>query len=181
MTSIIVAFPKLEDAKGIRNLLVRNGFNVQGVANNGASVVNLANDLDEGIVVCGYKFADMVYHELNEYLPKEFQMLLVASKHVLEQCQGEDIMGLSMPIKAYELLQTLGMMVDNMERARRRRRRQPHQRSEEERRILEEAKGVLMERNNLTEEEAHRYIQKNSMDTGRSMLETAQMLLSMMV
>lgn len=37
-----------------------------------------------------------------------------------------------------------------------------------------------MERNHLSEEEAHRYLQKQSMDMGRSMLETAQMILALM-
>ena len=39
------------------------------------------------------------------------------------------------------------------------------------------AKAVLMQRNHLTEEEAHRYIQKCSMDNGTNMVETAQMIL----
>ena len=34
-----------------------------------------------------------------------------------------------------------------------------------------------MERNRLTEEEAHRYIQKCSMDSGNHMAETAEMIL----
>lgn len=180
MISIIVAFPKLDDAKSIRNLLVRNGFHVPNVANNGAAVVHMANELDGGIVVCGYKFQDMIYHELHEYLPEDFQMLLVASKAVLGGCQDEEIMCLSMPIKAYELLETLAMLVGEKEREQKRRRRMPRPRSEEEQKILDEAKELLMERSNLTEEEAHRYIQKNSMDVGRSMVETAQMLLSLM-
>ena len=50
---------------------------------------------------------------------------------------------------------------------------------EEEKKILWEAKAVLMERNHMTEEEAHRYIQKCSMDSGTSLTETAQMVLSM--
>jgi response regulator NasT len=37
-----------------------------------------------------------------------------------------------------------------------------------------------MERNSMTEEEAHRYIQKRSMDNGTGMVETAQMILSLM-
>ena len=37
-----------------------------------------------------------------------------------------------------------------------------------------------MARNNMTEEEAHRYIQKCSMDSGTNMVETAQMVLSIM-
>ena len=36
---------------------------------------------------------------------------------------------------------------------------------------------VLMERNHMTEEEAFRYIQKSSMDSGTNMVETAQMIL----
>ena len=32
----------------------------------------------------------------------------------------------------------------------------------------------------MTEEEAHRYIQKCSMDSGTNMLETAQMVISLM-
>lgn len=37
-----------------------------------------------------------------------------------------------------------------------------------------------MNRNHMTEEEAHRYIQKCSMDSGTNMAETAQMVLTMM-
>ena len=37
-----------------------------------------------------------------------------------------------------------------------------------------------MERNHLSEEEAHRYIQKNSMDNGTNMVETAQMILTLL-
>ena len=43
--------------------------------------------------------------------------------------------------------------------------------------LISEAKALLMERNNLTEEEAHRYMQKRSMDNGTGLTETAQMIL----
>jgi response regulator NasT len=36
-----------------------------------------------------------------------------------------------------------------------------------------------MERNRMTEEDAHRYLQKCSMDSGTSIVETAQMVLAM--
>ena len=38
-----------------------------------------------------------------------------------------------------------------------------------------------MERNHLSEEEAFRYIQKSSMDSGTNMVETAQMILMLMI
>ena len=46
--------------------------------------------------------------------------------------------------------------------------------------LVKEAKSLLMERNNMTEEEAHRYLQKCSMESGVNMVETAQMVLSIM-
>lgn len=53
----------------------------------------------------------------------------------------------------------------------------PPKRSPEEQKIIDEAKGLLIERNGMTEQEAFRYIQKCSMDTGRNMVESAQMIL----
>ena len=36
-----------------------------------------------------------------------------------------------------------------------------------------------MDRNNMTEADAHRYLQKCSMDSGTNMVETAQMIMSL--
>ena len=53
MANIIVVFPKIEDAKNIRNLLVRYGFSVSAVCTTGAQAISTADGLDDGIVVCG--------------------------------------------------------------------------------------------------------------------------------
>ena len=50
-------------------------------------------------------------------------------------------------------------------------------RSDEERSVISEAKAVLMGRNGMTEEQAHRFLQKRSMDTGAKLIQTAQMVL----
>ena len=57
----------------------------------------------------------------------------------------------------------------------------PKKRTKEEQNYINNAKWLLMERNHLTEEEAFRYLQKTSMDSGTNMVETAQMILLMMV
>ena len=43
---------------------------------------------------------------------------------------------------------------------------------------MKQAKDMLMERNNMSEEEAHKYLQKSSMNSGTSLVETAQMVLA---
>ena len=43
--------------------------------------------------------------------------------------------------------------------------------------FIQSAKKVLITQRNMTEPEAHRYLQKMSMDAGRSLAETARMVL----
>lgn len=180
MTNVVVVFPKIEDAKGIKNLLMRSGFSVVSVCTTGAQAISVIEDLNDGIVICGYKYLDMMYSELHDYLPKGFEMLLMASQHILTECVNNDIVCLSMPIKVHELIDTVSMMIQNVERRRKKLREKPKVRNQEEDLVLHEAKRLLMDRNNMTEDEAHRYIQKCSMDSGTNMVETAQMVLTVM-
>lgn len=180
MTNIIVVLPKLEDAKGIKNVLVRSGFQVTGVCTTGAQAISQADGLHDGIVICSYKLADMMYDQLQECLPYGFEMLLMASQSVLSECYGNDIVCLSMPLKVNDLVNTVNMMTDSILRRRRRKRQQPRIRSAEEETLISQAKELLMSRNHMDEEESHRYLQKCSMDSGTNLVETAQMVLSMM-
>ena len=180
MSKIIVVFPKKDTATNIRNILVRNGLAVTGIGTTGAQAIQSAETLDEGIVICGYKMLDMMYTELHEYLPPQFEMLLVASPGNCGERDVENLVCLSTPLKINELLQTVEMMEYTITRRRKKARQKPKERSEKEMNLISEAKALLMERNNLTEEEAHRYMQKRSMDNGTGLTETAQMILSLL-
>ena len=61
MTSVVVVFPKIEDAKGIKNLLVRRGFSVNAACTTGAQAISQMEDLGSGVVISAYKLADMMY------------------------------------------------------------------------------------------------------------------------
>lgn len=180
MTGIIIAFPRLENGKKIKTILTRSGFHVAGVCTSGAQALQEANDLGLGVVLCTYRLPDMMYRELRECLPEGFQMVTISSREQWEDNGDSSVISLAQPLKVHELISTMEMVVCNVERIRRKRRSRPRQRSEEERALILRAKNILMERNNMTEEEAHRYLQKTSMDNGTSFTETAQMILSMM-
>ena len=174
MSTLIVAFPKLEEAKAVRNLLIHRGFDVAVPCTSGAQAINQA----DGIIICGYKLSDnMVYTELYEYKPKSFEMLLVASQNRWEDCQDNGIVCAAMPIKVNDLVSTIEMMLQAQIRRRKKLRSQPRKRSPEEQKIIDDAKHLLMERNNMSEQEAFRYIQKCSMDSGNTMVESATMVM----
>lgn len=180
MSSIIVAFPKADDAKNIRNVLVRNGYPVAAVCVSGAQVLQAADNIGEGMLICSYKFTDMLYDHLKECLPKDFGMLLVASERILEGCTDPEIVQLELPLKVHDLVNTVEFMQATLSRRRRKKKHMPKERSPKEQQLIDDAKQLLMERNHMSEEEAHRYMQKCSMDSGNNMVETARMVFALM-
>ena len=180
MTNIIVVLPKLEEAKGVKSILVRSGFQVTGICTTGTQAISQADGLNDGIVICSYKLADMIYTELHEDLPEGFEMLLMASQNLISECYGNGIVCLSMPLKVQDLINTVNMILMQQERKRRKEKKKPKLRSEKEQNYISNAKMMLMQRNHLSEDDAYRYIQKSSMDSGTNMVETAQMLLMLL-
>lgn len=180
MSNIVIAFPKKEVAQNIRKILSQSGYSVQAVCSTGAQALASVNNLENGILICGSRFIDMMYMEIHDYLPPEFQMLLIASPTSIQEREVENLVCLELPMKVHELLQTLEMMEGQIRRRRKRFRSIPRQRSEEDRQMIEQAKALFMNRNKFSEEEAHRYIQKRSMENGTGLVEVAQMILSLM-
>lgn len=180
MSNIVIAFPKKEVAQNIRKILSQSGYSVQAVCSTGAQALASVNNLENGILICGSRFIDMMYMEIHDYLPPEFQMLLIASPTSIQEREVENLVCLELPMKVHELLQTLEMMEGQIHRRRKRLRNIPRQRSEADRQMIEQAKALLMDRNKFSEEEAHRYIQKRSMENGTGLVEVAQMILSLM-
>lgn len=178
--NIIVVFPKIENAKSIRGILQKSGYTVDAICCSGAQALRAANDLDSGIIICTYRLPDMLYSELYEYLATRYDMLLIGTKGQLQECGEADIVRLSTPLKVHELLEAAASMSEAYARKRKKRRQARVPRSAEENRVIAQAKTLLMEKSHLSEEEAHRYLQKHSMDSGMGLIETAKMVVSLM-
>ncbi len=174
MVNVIVAFSRPENGRNIKNILVKNGYRVVAVCTSGAQVLAAAGELDGGIIVSGCRFEDMILQEMCEDLPQEFMVLLVAPAKGLPEGVPDRAVVLSHPLKVYDLVNTMEMLLKEQVREKRKRRSRPRTRSEGEKKLIAEAKRCLMEENFMTEEEAHQYIQRCSMDNGCSMSETAR-------
>lgn len=126
-------------------------------------------------VVCGLHLADGPAEWLSEDLPPTCSLLLVGPQHMLDTCGSRDVFKLTTPIRKEEAVNTVRLLVQfghRMERFLRPRRSGPEQD------LVEKAKKLLMERKHLTEEEAHRSLQKRSMDAGSRMSQTARKIIS---
>ena len=175
VVGIIVAFPKPEDSRAIRSLLSRNGFNVVANCTTGASAINRADDIGEGIIITGYKLPDMLYSDIVDNVGSSFEVILLASKNRLME-DNTGVATLEMPLKIRDLINSVEMMENQILSKRHKTKHKPGTRSPEDQAIINQAKEALMTVQNLTEEQAHRYLQKNAMDSGCTMVEVAKMV-----
>lgn len=178
MSVIVVVLPKLDDAKRIRKILLGHGFLNVFACSSAALALQEINRHECGLIISGFRLKDMHYSEFLESLPKFFEFVLMGSRDVIgESAQG--VLCLAIPLKVHDLVNTVNMIMQRLEK-RVKKEKGPKKRSEREQNYIRNAKFLLMERNHLTEEDAYRYIQKCSMDNGTNMVETAQMILTLM-
>ena len=177
MAGIIVAFSKAEEGRNVRNLLMKKGYNVAAVCTSGAQVIAMADSLKNGVIVCGYKFADMMYTDIYHETGEFFEMIMLANPGKIYEGEEKGISYIYMPFKVKDFLNTLEMQLVISERRYKKSGKKPKPRTEEEKKIINEAKAALIEVNNMTENEAHKYIQRKSMNSGDSLVDTAKIIL----
>lgn len=176
MGNILIVMPRIEDANRIAGLVQSAGLMLEvQCLSTAADVLRISHDRDFGAVICTKKMRDMNYLELAEYLPGNFSMIVLTSDLSIESF-SDKVVKIALPLKRNDLLSTIEMLMNSYHR-RRKKREAPPKRNDEDKKLIDKAKQVLMERNGMSEPEAYRYIQKNSMDYGRSMVESAQMIM----
>ena len=96
-SSIVIALPKIEDAKKIRTILNRHGLTVASVCSSVSNALASISELDSGVLICGYKLTDAYYKDALDNLPQYFEMLLLASARVI--CEvPPSILSVEMPM-----------------------------------------------------------------------------------
>lgn len=179
MGSIILAFSRPDEAKKIKEILLHYGLSDVRTVTTASAALQEAGRLSHGIVITKVRLPDMYYTELADCLPRYFEILLLDTRQNVSSRREPGLVAVTMPLRAGEFIDTVRMMQDNLDRQATRIQEKKKKRSAKEEQEIHKAKYLLMERNHMTEEEAFRYIQKNSMDTGRNMAETAQMILAL--
>ncbi len=176
MIRIIVAFQNSRTARQIREVVEGSGRTACVPCPTVAAVRRTLLAQHITGVVSGVKFPDGTVADLALDLPRGCGLLVLALPEQLALCPEEGILRLAAPVSRRELLASVRMLTALGEGspvpvgA-------PPRHSEEERRIIREAKELLMARHGMAEETAHRFLQKQSMDLGMKMAQTAALVL----
>lgn len=180
MKSVILAFQNPEAAASISRVVQLGGYSVAGCCQSGAEVLRMLGWTSACAVICGYRLKDITAAELFDRLPKEMGMLVLLSQSqsgAVELPCG--VQWVNLPISraaVTDALKTVIMINDRPSGVKSGEDKRPA-RTAEDKEVILAAKKRLMENDNMTEEQAHRFIQRVSMNNGTKMIDTAKGIL----
>ena len=177
MAGILVANANPDSAKKIAFVLRSAGLPVVALCGTGTKAVEYSRRR-HGIVVCSGRLTDMPAVRLPELCERGTDFLFLLKPEEMQVLGETDHLRLQMPLSKADLVASAGLLVNLQEAAGLSVRRRMEAGVEDERAVVERAKGLLRERNWMTEEKAHRFLQKKSMEHGRKLLESALITLS---
>ena len=112
MREILVAYPSKDTALKLRSLLEGEGYDVPYVCATGASVLSIAQDMSEGVIVCAEGLRDMTAGNIAEHLPPGFD--IVAFTRGDTDSFMSNLIYLPLPVDRQEFLNTVGVLVNSV-------------------------------------------------------------------
>ncbi len=173
MGRVIVAFERQTDCERLREILESTGEFSCLVCRSGAQVKRAVHKLHAQVVICGFKLPDESCEAIYGDLPEQCVMLMMAAQGQLELCGEPGIFKLPTPIHRSELLTSVRLLAQFAAALHSR----VPERTQEEQALVKRAKEMLMEHSGMSEDQAHRFLQKQSMDNGVRLVDTARRML----
>jgi AmiR/NasT family two-component response regulator len=183
-TRIIIADDEAIQRMDLKDVLFKQGYLVVGEAGDGQSAINLARELRPDLVIMDIRMPDMDGITAAETLTQEKVapvLLLTAfgDQQLVERAKEAGVVNyIVKPLRESEVAPAIEVTLA---------RYSEYRAIEEEnrtltdkletRKVVERAKGLLMEKQGLSEQEAFRKIQKASMNNRKSMREVAEAIL----
>jgi response regulator NasT len=167
-----------------KKCLPRLGHQVVGVAQNGRELVEQCKALRPDLVITDIKMPDMdgIDAAVQIYRDRPIPVILVSAYHdpeLIARAESDHILGyLVKPIEQANLEPVIALAMRRFEQFEALRREANDLRQAlEDRKVIERAKGILMKRASLDEQEAFRRLQKLASEQSRKLIEIAHVIL----
>ncbi|MCC7164235.1 MAG: response regulator [Anaerolineae bacterium] len=180
-TRVIIADDESVIRADLREMLTNLNYLVVGEVGDGRSAVNLARELGPDVVIMDIKMPDMDGIEAARLMTEEkiapvLLLTAYAQRDLVDRAKEAGVVGyLVKPFREQEIVPAIEIALARFGEFRELE-KQVGDLNEtlETRKVVDRAKGILMDSQGLTEQEAFRKIQKMSMNTRKPMKEIAQ-------
>lgn len=186
-SGIIIAAGNAEAGNKIKQVLTDNAFNVIGTCSSGNEAIRKVRALKPALLLANFELPDTTGFEVAKIIAGNnlCSVILLADDtqkgYVESRAKDLDIVCLNRPVSRALLLNSVELMLKSRNKIQKLEAELNEMKSSlETRKQVDKAKGLLMEKSGLTEQEVYRRIQKQSMDTGMSMKEVSQIIIDMM-
>ena len=180
---IVVADDEPDMRDYFRKSLPRLGHHVVAVAQNGRELVDLCRKQQPDLVITDIKMPDMdgIDAAVQIYKERALPVILVSAYHdpqLIARAEADHILGyLVKPIEQADLEPVIALAMRRFEQFMALRQEAADLRQAlEDRKVIERAKGILMKRGMLDEQEAFRRLQKLASEESRKLIDIAQMI-----
>ncbi len=184
---IIITVNNAETGSKMKQALITGGFAVSGICSSGNEAIRKVRTQKPALLIAYYELPDTTGFELAKIITENnlCSVLLLADdaqkKYVESKAGDMDITCLIKPVSRALLLSTAELIIKNRIKIQRLEAELSKVKNDlDTRKLIDKAKGLLMERKGLSESEAYRRIQKQSMDTGIPMKEVSKLIIDVM-
>lgn len=183
-TRVIIADDESIVRTDLKEMLTSLGYLVVGEVGDGQSAVNLARELKPDVVLMDIKMPDLDGIDAARILTEEQiapVVLLTAysQRELVDRARKAGVVGyLVKPFRESDLLPAIEIALSRFSEFRTVSKEvEDLQKALETRKLVERAKGILMDNQNMNEQEAFRKIQTMSMNTRKPMKEVAEAII----
>lgn len=173
MREIIIASANGRAAENIKNILQSDSLFVSNIYASGSEILSYASIRPDAVVICGRLSDGMSALTLADMLPGGFDLIWLMPSGEFSPGFVSNLITLNMPVNRIEFVNTVRVLaVTAGERYVRK-----NLRSKDDEDLLLKAKHRLMERHLISEREAHKLIQRRSMEAGIKLLDIARIIM----
>lgn len=177
---VIIALKNEDIAQKIKIITTSNGFNVVTMCTYGNELIRSIKQFSPSIVISEYKFKDMNLIDIYESVGDECSFLVIVKEPYKSIIQEQtDIFCISSPINTSVLINSLDIIYQSERRVKKLKNKVSTLEIKiNERIFIEKAKGIIMKRFLLSEEDSYKYIQKYCMDNGIKIIEFSKRIIN---
>lgn len=177
MDRIVIAVSNDTLRESVSAMIRKNGLFLRASVSNGAAAIREMRLMEGGILICSPRLPDTTSDQMARALEESVYFLVIGRPDDLSHCRNEDCFKLPLPVNASGLLGSVRIL-QQLDERRQAAMRRASRRSGEDKRLIREAKAYLMEARGMSEDQAHRFLQKQSMDTATPVAEIARMIVA---